>query len=129
MSFPIAIPSKEKHLVTLHKEGPLYILHMHHVDNRFNTEFVGALMQALDIVEQAFHSAEDLVDTALVTTGNDKIYSNGLDLMHAMANPGFMDSYLLLLRRLLTFCVPTVAAINGYGNILLQGKRKEMAKN
>lgn len=114
MSFPVAIPSKEKHFVTLHKEGPLYILHMHNADNRFTIEFVAALNQALDIIEKAFHTSEDLEDAALVTTGNDKIYSNGLDLAGAMINPTFMDGYLLLLRRLLTFCIPTVAAINGY---------------
>ncbi|GAB5591810.1 hypothetical protein Unana1_06710 [Umbelopsis nana] len=114
MSFPVAIPSKEKHFVTLHKEGPLYILHMHNADNRFTIEFVAALNQALDIIEKAFHTSEDLEDAALVTTGNDKIYSNGLDLAGAMINPTFMDGYLLLLRRLLTFCIPTVAAINGH---------------
>ncbi|CAO3671283.1 unnamed protein product [Umbelopsis ramanniana] len=114
MSFPVAIPSKEKHFITLHKEGGLYILHMHNADNRFNSEFVAALNQALSIVEGAYHSAEELEATALITVGNDKIYSNGLDLMHALANPGFMDGYLALLRRLLTFCIPTVAALNGH---------------
>jgi enoyl-CoA hydratase/carnithine racemase len=113
MSFPVAIPSKEKHFITLHKEGGLYILHMHNADNRFNSEFVAALNQALSIVEGAYHSAEELEATALITIGNDKIYSNGLDLMHALANPSFMDGYLALLRRLLTFCIPTVAALNG----------------
>jgi enoyl-CoA hydratase/carnithine racemase len=87
---------------------------MHNADNRFTIEFVAALNQALDIIEKAFHTSEDLEDAALVTTGNDKIYSNGLDLAGAMINPTFMDGYLLLLRRLLTFCIPTVAAINGY---------------
>jgi enoyl-CoA hydratase/carnithine racemase len=50
---------------------------------------------------------------ALVTVGNDRIFSNGLDLMHAVSYPPFMEHYLTLLRRLLTFCIPTVAAING----------------
>ncbi|CAM0140823.1 hypothetical protein VKS41_008100 [Umbelopsis sp. WA50703] len=114
MSFPIAIPSKDKHMVTLHKEGPLYILHMHNADNRFEGDFIAALNQALDIVERAYLSAEDLEDTALITIGNDKIYSNGLNLEHAMMDVTFMDKYLALLRRILTFPIPTVAAINGH---------------
>jgi enoyl-CoA hydratase/carnithine racemase len=113
MSFPVAIPSKEKHWITLHKEGPLYILHMHIADNRFNSEFVAALNQALTIVENAIYTAEDVSDAALVTVGNDRIYSNGLDLANVITDLTFMDGYMGLLRRLLTFCIPTVAALNG----------------
>lgn len=99
--------------MTLSKEGPLFILHLHDKDNRFNTEFCQSILKALQIVEDAFVSSEDPVDMALVTLGNDKIYSNGLDLMHALSYGPFMDIYLTVLRRLVTFCIPTVAAING----------------
>lgn len=113
-SFPIALPSKESHFMTLSQEGPLFILHLHHKDNRFTTDFCQAILKALQIVEDRFLSAEEPTDMALVTLGNDKIFSNGLDLMHAITYSPFMDVYLTLLRRYLTFCIPTVAAINGY---------------
>ncbi|KAI8636945.1 ClpP/crotonase-like domain-containing protein [Parasitella parasitica] len=112
--FPVALPSNERHFMTLSKEGPLFILHLHEKDNRFNTEFCQSILKALQIVEDAFLSSEDPVDMALVTLGNDKIYSNGLDLMHALSYTPFMDIYLSVLRRLVTFCIPTVAAINGH---------------
>lgn len=113
VSFPVALPSKETHWMTLSQEGPLFILHLHHKDNRFTTEFCQSILKALQIVEDYFLACEDPTDMALITTGNDKIYSNGLDLGHAVSYSPFMDTYLLLLRRFLTFCIPTVAALNG----------------
>jgi hypothetical protein len=112
-SFPVALPSKESHFMTLSQEGPLFILHLHYKDNRFTTEFCQAILKALQIVEDYFLASEDAVDMALVTLGNDKIFSNGLDLMHAISYSPFMDVYMTVLRRYLTFCIPTVAAING----------------
>ncbi|KAI9278803.1 ClpP/crotonase-like domain-containing protein [Phascolomyces articulosus] len=114
VSFPLAIPSADNHLMTLHQEGPLFILHLHHKDNRFTTEFCRGILYALQVVEDIFNDSEDPVDMALVTTGEGKIYSNGLDLMHAVSYIPFMETYLLMLRRLLTFCIPTVAALNGH---------------
>ncbi|KAI7899278.1 ClpP/crotonase-like domain-containing protein [Cokeromyces recurvatus] len=112
--FPVSLPSKDRHLMTLSQEGPLFILHLHHKDNRFTTEFCQAILKALQIVEDYFLACEEPVDMALVTLGNDKIYSNGLDLMHAISYRPFMDVFLSLLKKLLTFCIPTVAAINGH---------------
>lgn len=112
-SFPLAIPSKENHLMTLSQEGPLFILHLHNKDNRFTTEFCSAILEALLIVENIFLASKDPVDMALVTVGNDKIFSNGLDMMHAIATVPFMDIYQVMLRRFVKFCIPTVAAING----------------
>lgn len=111
--FPLALPSKENHQMTLSQEGPLFILHLHHKDNRFTTEFCHAILKALQVVEDFFLAADEPTDMALVTLGNDKIFSNGLDLMGAVTYVPFMDIYLLVLRRLVTFCIPTVAAING----------------
>ena len=56
---------------------------------------------------------------ALVTVGTGKHYSNGFDLDFLGALPrgdleAFMDRVLRLLTRLLTFPVPTVAAVNGH---------------
>ncbi|KAI8063688.1 ClpP/crotonase-like domain-containing protein [Gilbertella persicaria] len=112
--FPLVLPNKESHWMTLSREGPLFILHLHEKDNRFTTEFCQAILKALQVVEDQFMASEGPVDMALVTLGNDKIYSNGLDLMHAVTYLPFMDVYLSMLKRLVTFCVPTVAAINGH---------------
>lgn len=44
-----------------------------------------------------------------------QFYSNGLDLDHVSATPGFFkDSAYLLWRRLLTYPMPTVALLNGH---------------
>jgi enoyl-CoA hydratase/carnithine racemase len=112
--FPVALPSKESHHMTLSQEGPLFILHLHNKDNRFTTEFCLSILKALEIVENYFLASEEPVDMALVTVGNDKIFSNGLDLMHALSYTPFMDIYLTVLKRLVSFCIPTVAALNGY---------------
>ncbi|KAI8143019.1 ClpP/crotonase-like domain-containing protein [Fennellomyces sp. T-0311] len=114
MSFPVALPSSEKHFMTLHHEGPLYILHLHNNENRFTTEVCNAILHALQIIEDTFIASEDPVDMALITVGEGKFYSNGLDLLHASTTYSFIDTYVLLLKRLLTFCVPTVAALNGH---------------
>ncbi|KAI9323612.1 ClpP/crotonase-like domain-containing protein [Dichotomocladium elegans] len=114
VQFPVSLPSAETKWMTLHRDGPLFILHLHNKDNRFTTDFVKSINTGLDIVEHAFLDSEDPVDMALITVGNDKIYSNGLDLMHAVSYTPFMNHYLGLLKRMLTFPIPTVAAINGH---------------
>jgi enoyl-CoA hydratase/carnithine racemase len=114
VQFPVALPSKEVHHMTLDQEGPLFILYLHNKDNRFTTEFCQSIIKALTIIEDIFFEAEDPVDMALVTVGQNRIYSNGLDLAHALVNPLFIDTFLFMLRRMLTFCIPTIAAINGH---------------
>lgn len=81
--------------------------------NAFDSVFVDELHAALDVVE-ANASAR-----ALVTVGAGKHYSNGFDLdfLSSLDGPGlsaFMASALRALSRLLTFPVPTVAALNGH---------------
>lgn len=55
---------------------------------------------------------------ALVTVGTGKFYSNGLDLDWLMSHGDRTDWYVgrvhALFRRVLTFGLPTVAAINGH---------------
>lgn len=85
-------------------------------DNRFNPTSITAWNAALDEVE-----ADDTV-AALVTTGTDKFYSNGLDLdwMGSLAEDERAQSgqmitdTIRLLGRLLSFPMYTVAAINGH---------------
>ncbi|CDS09686.1 hypothetical protein LRAMOSA02363 [Lichtheimia ramosa] len=114
VTFPVALPSTSNHWMTLDREGPLFLLHLHNKDNRFTTEFCKSIMAALQIVEDISLATDEPEDMALVTYAEGKIYSNGLDLMHAVGYPPFMENYLLMLRRMVTFCIPTVAALNGH---------------
>ena len=82
-------------------------------ENRFNPGFVDGINKALDVVEAATDAA------ALVTVGEGKFFSNGLDLewiaAHGDEGMAFVNyEFNGLLKRLLTFPVVTVAAINGH---------------
>ncbi|KAJ2772231.1 hypothetical protein IWQ57_001853 [Coemansia nantahalensis] len=87
-------------------------------ENRFTTQFVAEIGQALDYVDQALDrigSEEAARGGALITTSTGKFYSNGLAIEAAMQEGDtFYVPYLRMLARLLTFRVPTVAAINGH---------------
>ncbi len=101
-------------IVDLKKEGDVFILTMRSGENRFNRPFINAVNEALDTVEESSGPA------ALVTTGGEeKFYSNGLDLAWmggegAKDAPEFVKTVHKLFGRMLTFPVPTVAAINGH---------------
>ncbi len=99
-------------MIELEKLGSVYVLHWHDNENRFNRKSVDALNAALDEVEAVDGAC------ALVTTGEGKFYSNGLDLDWLMAAgdeaTGFVDEVHRLLGRMLTFPAITVAAINGH---------------
>jgi Delta3-Delta2-enoyl-CoA isomerase len=74
---------------------------------------LAALHGALDTVE----AATDAV--ALVTVGEGKFYGNGLDLdwvlsAGAVGGAFVRRDFVALLVRMLTFPVPTVAALNGH---------------
>ncbi|GAA5067774.1 enoyl-CoA hydratase-related protein [Nocardia callitridis] len=81
-------------------------------DNRFHPDWVDEFHSLLDEVERSEGPA------ALVTTAEGKFYSNGLDIDWVFANPaqlhGYLDRVHTMFTRLLTFPLPTVAAINGH---------------
>lgn len=101
-------------IVDLKKEGDVFILTMHSGENRFNRIFIDAMNEALDEVEKSDGAA------ALVTTGGeDKYYSNGLDLAWLTGDgqqeaPEFIKAVLKFLGRMMAFPMPTAAAINGH---------------
>ncbi len=100
-------------MIELKREENVFILHMKNGENRFNAPFIAALNAALDEVERCDGPA------ALVTTGEGKFYSNGLDLAWMMgpecdAPQAFVAQVQALLARWLTFPRITVAAINGH---------------
>ena len=102
--------------LTLERRDEVALITLTAGDNRFNPTSIAAWNAALDEVE-----ADESV-AALVTTGTDKFYSNGLDLdwmgtlaPDERAHSGQMiTDTIRLLGRLASFPMFTVAAINGH---------------
>lgn len=97
----------------LEQQGNVWVLRMQNGENRFNLGSLAALNAALDQVE----AAADPI--ALVTVGEGKFYSNGLDLdwMSQAGAPKALENVRAvhaLLGRVLGFPCVTVAAINGH---------------
>jgi len=95
---------------------------MHHgVDNRLNHEFIDkVLLKALDLVEKDWRSSTTEVGApgALIIVGKksqQKFFSNGLDYEGTINDFGFFPNYYnVLIRRLIGFPMPIIAAINGH---------------
>ena len=104
----------------LERTGDVIVLGMGEGEKRFNPTTVAAMNSALDEVETVVASGEQI---ALVTTGSDKFFSNGIDLdwmfgPEAQATPDtipeFLASMMGLWARVLSMPIPTVAAVNGH---------------
>jgi len=99
--------------ITVEFHDNVAIITMRDGENRINHEFLKNFNSALDEV------LSNSSASALVTTGEKKFYSNGIDLMalghlDVDSRSEFMKSLCKLCARLLTFPLPTVAAINGH---------------
>jgi enoyl-CoA hydratase/carnithine racemase len=100
-------------VIDLESHDGVHVLRMKAGENRFNWSSLDALDSALDAVEA------DPQSGVLVTIGDGKFYSNGLDL-EWMSGPGreqaaaCIDRVHALLGRMLTFPAITVAALNGH---------------
>ena len=99
-------------MIDLERDGDVWVLRMRAGENRFSMELLDRLNTALDQVEAADGPR------ALVTTGDGKFYSNGLDLDWLASAPDRAGEYLSavyrLLGRMLGFPALTVAALNGH---------------
>ncbi len=100
-------------MIELEKQGNVHVLRMVADDNRFNGRFMSAFHRALDEVENAEGPA------ALVTTGQGKFYSNGLDLeWMGGEGAGELQQHMANVHgaflRMLTFPMITVAGLNGH---------------
>src|SRR3954467_3293959 len=98
-------------MIEVEQRGDVRVLHMRNGENRFNWDSIRALHAALDEIE----AVEGPV--ALVTTGDGKFFSNGLDLDWLMGGAeeditGFLPEVHRLLGRVLGFPAATVAAVN-----------------
>jgi Delta3-Delta2-enoyl-CoA isomerase len=109
---------QEPAMIELARSGDVFTLTMNADENRWNTTFVRAFAAVLDDVEASQGAA------ALVTTSaSAKFFSNGLDLdwvrdpaAHPQAGERgpFADEFMKLMARIITFPIPTIAAINGH---------------
>ena len=100
-------------MIDLKRQDEVFVLTMKSGENRFNGEFLAQLNQALDEVESSDGPA------ALVTVGEGKFYSNGLDLdwlssQQPELTRAFLADFEALFARLLMFPMITVAALNGH---------------
>jgi enoyl-CoA hydratase/carnithine racemase len=99
-------------VIELDQDGNVFVLRMRSGENRFGLEWLDSVNEALDRVEAAAGAC------ALVTTGDGKFYSNGMDLDWLATAPERAGDYLRaiyrLLGRVLSFPAITVAAVNGH---------------
>ncbi|PCH42312.1 ClpP/crotonase [Wolfiporia cocos MD-104 SS10] len=133
MSYPVRLPSDSPLVTVTHPTPALWVLEMHNgEDSRLSeTMLAKALAPALDVVERdwretwrAARAAKDKKGGrgALIIVGNrsqNKFFSNGFDYDNIISTPhstlNFMPNTVNpILRRILTFPIPTVAAINGH---------------
>lgn len=99
-------------MLGIERIGNVVIVHQRNGENRFHQDSIAdwhATLDELDAVEGPL---------ALVTTGEGKFYSNGLDLDWMLANPDLTPATIRevyrLLGRVLGFHGITVAAVNGH---------------
>ncbi|CAG5118672.1 unnamed protein product [Candidula unifasciata] len=106
-------PQRELNGMSLYFFQDVAIIVFSRGENRLNLEFVQTLDTLLDDVQ----SSETC--KGLITTGSGKFYGNGLDLewMATLTQPdlySFISTFQRLLKRILYFPLPTLAALNGH---------------
>ena len=94
----------------------ILLLTMNRGENRFSEEFVSTFSKIMDLIDSpSISQSKDYVNPILMITGSGKFFSNGLDLGAIAQRRSIMNDILLMLSRLLTLGMPTIAAINGHG--------------
>ena len=101
-------------MMTLETDGIVHVLTMRNGENTIDLDFLAALNEKLDAVENEADGA-----AALVLTGEGKFFSNGLNLDFLMnasddRRREFGTTMLATMRRLILFPVPVVGALNGH---------------
>lgn len=99
-------------MISLRREGPVFVLTMDEGENRMNRVWLDAVNDALDEVD----AGDDPL--AVVTTGAGRFFSNGLDLdwlvAAAVDMPRFVADVERLFARVVGAPYITVAACNGH---------------
>jgi enoyl-CoA hydratase/carnithine racemase len=107
-------------LIKITIQGSTAVLAMNTPENRHNPEFLAEFNQQLDDIE-----SDKSIKSVVLTSANEKSWSLGIDL-EWMSQPSntpeiiadFMTGVTGLLKRIVTFPMPVIAALNGhsYGN-------------
>ncbi|KAK1222834.1 hypothetical protein PQX77_014256 [Marasmius sp. AFHP31] len=134
-SYPLRLPTDNPLVTLTHPKKTLWIIELHNgQDSRLVPELIdGGLKPALDAIEREWREGwrryqqnqgkegNDQSDDgkgALIIVGRrdqDKFFSNGELNFVPRGNPNFFPmTYNPLLERILTFPIPTIAAINGH---------------
>ncbi|KAF8525834.1 ClpP/crotonase-like domain-containing protein [Hysterangium stoloniferum] len=129
MSYPLSLPAQIPLLTVTHPSSSLWVIELHHgEDNRLTGHFIdNAILPALDHIELAWRNSvrdakakkdHDGGKGALIIIGKrnqDKFFSNGFHYPDVVKNPAFIpNTYNVLFSRLLSYPIPTIAAINGH---------------
>ncbi|KIK62525.1 hypothetical protein GYMLUDRAFT_41986 [Collybiopsis luxurians FD-317 M1] len=130
-SYPLSLPAGNPLITLTHPKKTLWVIELHNgQDSRLTHELInGGLKPALNTVEKEWRESlrlrikdpkknKEEGKGALIIVGRrdqDKFFSNGLDFENSQKDPNFFqDTYDPLLARILTFPIPTIAAINGH---------------
>jgi len=130
-TFPLRLPADSRTpVLTLTRPSPIvWQIELHNgVDNRLVKSLINeAFKPALQVVEREWRKEraegkakqdKNAGTAALVIVGRrdqEKFFSNGFDYPSVFGDPGFFSgTFDPLLLHLLTFPIPTVAAINGH---------------
>ncbi len=105
-------------MIDLKIDDNLAIIRLDNGENRFNPDFLQAILDVLDEIEN-----DTRATTILVYSGHEKIFSNGLDLdwlvpvlqrNDLQTAKAFFYRLNQVFKRLVTYPLVTVAAINGH---------------
>jgi len=97
-------------------EGTVAVLTMNTAENRHNPQFINDFNQHLDIIE-----LDTEIKSIVLTSSSDKNWSLGIDLewmSQSNNTPEVIKDFMInvtgLLKRIVTFPMPVIAAINGH---------------
>ena len=103
-------------IISLEQQGSVAVITMNTDENRHNLEFISAFNACLDTVE-----SDQKIGSVVLTSSAEKNWSLGVDLTWisqpatTMADVNeFMHGMNAIFKRMLTFPVPIIAALNGH---------------
>lgn len=103
-------------LIEIAIQGNIAVLTMNTAENRHNPEFVAEFFQHLDDIE-----ADQKIKSVVLTSASEKNWSLGIDLQWIATSTGtpeiianFMTDMMGLMKRIITFPMPVIAAMNGH---------------
>ncbi|UTW48780.1 enoyl-CoA hydratase/isomerase family protein [Bacterioplanoides sp. SCSIO 12839] len=103
-------------IISLEQQGSVAVVTMNTDENRHNLEFISAFNACLDAVEK-----DQKVGSMVLTSSSEKNWSLGVDLTWVSQKTTsiadsveFMQGMDAIFKRMLTFPVPIIAAMNGH---------------